>query len=225
MRAFSLFMSESRQKRCSLAINKNCPLMIVSACRLRLSRRERKKAAKHVTSENRVTLRRNTVFKANTLSVQSFSARVNLVTAIALLMVIAGVSAQANNRTADANPGADLEALHAKWFKAFDSGDGATMDQMEMDKLTLVMPSGLIWAKTAARAGKQMDRDPRTGRALSAVAVRRFGDTAILTGILTTTSAGETSREATTVVFVWSSGKWKIASAQWTPVTEADKAQ
>ncbi len=117
----------------------------------------------------------------------------------------------------DSNLRSELEALHAKWFKAFDSGDGATMDQMEMDNLTLVMPVGFIWSKTAARAGNQPKRDPQT-ETLSDVSVPRFGDTAILTGILTTKSAKDNSKEATTVVFVQSSGKWKIASAQWTPV-------
>ena len=119
----------------------------------------------------------------------------------------------------------DLEALHAKWFKAGDNGDGATMDQMEVDKLVLVMPTGAIWTKTKARAGEQPKRDPQAERALSNVSVRRFGDTGILTGILTTKSGKENSRDATTVVFVKSSGKWKIASAQWTPITEADKSR
>jgi ketosteroid isomerase-like protein len=161
----------------------------------------------------------------NALSTRSFIARVSLATAITVLIVLAGASAEADetsNQIADANLRSDIEALHAKWFKAFDNGDGATMDQIEMDKLTLVMPTGLIWAKTTPRADKQLKRDPQTERALSAVSVRRFGDTAILTGILTTRSAQENSRDATTVVFIWSSGKWKIASAQWSPVTEAD---
>jgi ketosteroid isomerase-like protein len=126
---------------------------------------------------------------------------------------------------ADANLTSDLEALHAKWFKAFDSGDGATMDQIEVDKLMLVMPTGSIWTKTTARAGEQSKRDSKTERELSSVSVRRFGDTAVLTGILTTKSAKDNSQEATTVVFVRSSGKWKIASAQWSPVTEADKTR
>jgi len=112
----------------------------------------------------------------------------------------------------------ELESLHAQWFKAFDSGDGATMDQMEMDNLTLVMPEGSIWPKTEARAGVQKKHDAQAERTLSDVSVRRFGDTAILTGILTTKSAKDSSKEATMVVFVQSSGKWKIASAQWTPV-------
>lgn len=125
----------------------------------------------------------------------------------------------------DANLASDLEALHAKWFKAFDSGDGATMDQIEVEKLVLVMPTGFIWAKTTARAGEQPKRDSKTERVLSNVSVRQFGDTAILTGILNTKSDKENSQDGTTVVFVRSSGKWKIASAQWSPVTEAGKTR
>ena len=122
---------------------------------------------------------------------------------------------------ADATLKSELEALHTKWFKAFDGGDGATMDQMEMENLALVMPTGELWVKTEPRAGNQAKLDPQTKRTLSDVSVRRFGDTAVLTGILTSKTAKENEREATTVVFVQSSGKWKIASAQWTTVAPA----
>jgi ketosteroid isomerase-like protein len=109
----------------------------------------------------------------------------------------------------------ELEAIHVQWFKAFDRGDGATMDKMEMNKLVLVMPTGAIWAKTKPRAGEQQAHNIQVERTLSDVSVRRFGDTAILTGIVTSKSEKDSSREATTVVFVQSSGKWKIATAQW----------
>jgi ketosteroid isomerase-like protein len=115
----------------------------------------------------------------------------------------------------------ELQALHTKWFKAYDTGDGATLDQIEVDNLALVLPDGTLWAKTTPRAGKERKLDSQTERTLSNVSVRRFGDTAILTGILTTKSAKENSKQATTVVFVQSSGKWKVASAQWGPVTTA----
>jgi ketosteroid isomerase-like protein len=124
-------------------------------------------------------------------------------------------------QSTDAKLRSELEALHAKWFKAFDGGDGATMDQIEMDNLVLVMPNGDLFSKDAPRAGKQPKLDPQTERTLSDVSVRRFRDTAVLTGILTTKSATENSKEATTVVFVQSSGKWKIASAQWSLVATA----
>jgi ketosteroid isomerase-like protein len=134
-----------------------------------------------------------------------------------LISVILLCSTPVMAQGTDADLRSDLEALHAKWMKAFDNGDGATMDQMEMDNLTLVMAMG-VWTKTRARADKQPKRDPQTERMLSDVSVRRFGDTAVLTGILHTKSAKENSQDGTTVVFVRDSGKWKIASAQWTPV-------
>lgn len=138
-----------------------------------------------------------------------------------LLLVNLLFSAPFMTQGTDTDLHSELETLHAKWMKAFDSGDGGTMDQIEVDNLTLVGATGArgpIWTKTTPRNGKQPKREPQTERTLSNVSVRRFGDTAILTGILTTKSASENSQDATTVVFVQSSGKWKIASAQWTPV-------
>jgi ketosteroid isomerase-like protein len=139
----------------------------------------------------------------------------------AILIVFSFLSTALMAQSTDAALRSELEAMHSKWFKAYDSGDGATMDQMEMDNLALVMPVGFIWLKTEARAGKQPKLDPQTERTLSDVAVRRFGDVAVLTGIITSRSAKENEKEATTVVFVKNSGRWKIASAQWTPVTAA----
>jgi ketosteroid isomerase-like protein len=139
----------------------------------------------------------------------------------AILIVLSLLSTTVVGQSADGALRPELEALHAKWFRAFDSGDGATMDQMEVDNLALVMPVGFIWSKMEARAGKQTKLNPQIERTLSEVSVRRFGEAAVLTGILTTKSPNENQKEATTVVFVQSSGRWKIASAQWTPVTPA----
>jgi ketosteroid isomerase-like protein len=121
-------------------------------------------------------------------------------------------------QTTDSGLSAELEALHAKWFNAFAAGDGATMDQMEVENLVLVMPTGMAWSKDGPRAGKQPKRDPATQFALSDVVVRQFGDTAVLTGTVTSKTATETDKSSETVVFVRRGGKWLIASAQWTPV-------
>jgi ketosteroid isomerase-like protein len=145
--------------------------------------------------------------------------RFNMYRAILIVITLLPSCLMAQNT--DGNLRSELEALHAKWFRAFDSGDGATMDQMEIDNLVLVMPIGTLFAKTEARASKQVRLDPQTERTLSDVSVRRFGDAAILTGILTSKSAKENAKDATTVVFVQSSSQWKIASAQWTPVAPA----
>ena len=112
----------------------------------------------------------------------------------------------------------ELESLHAKWFKAYDNGDGVTMDRMEMDNLVLVMPTGEVWTKTKPRGTDEPKLDPSATHVLSGVTVRQFGETAILTGILTNVSKEEKTVSGTTVVFVRKGGQWKIASAQWTEV-------
>jgi ketosteroid isomerase-like protein len=139
----------------------------------------------------------------------------------AIFIVFSLLSTALMAQGADNKLSSELEALHAKWFQAYDGGDGSTMDQMEMDNLVLVMPVGFIWSKTEARAGTQPKLDPQIRRTLSDVSVRRFGDAAILTGVLTSTSRKENEKVATTVIFVQNSGRWKIASAQWTPVLPA----
>ena len=121
-------------------------------------------------------------------------------------------------QSVDANLQSELAALHGKWFRAFFSGDGDTMAQIQMDNPILVMPTGAIWTKMKARRGEQQE-NAQTDLTLTDVSVQRFGDTAIFIGILTSKSPKENSKNATTVVFVQSSGKWKIASVQWTPVS------
>jgi hypothetical protein len=50
--------------------------------------------------------------------------------------------------------------------------------------------------------------------------VRRYGDTAILTGRITLTheTPKRTTSMGTTAVFVRQADKWRMASVQWTPV-------
>jgi ketosteroid isomerase-like protein len=121
-------------------------------------------------------------------------------------------------QSTDANLESELSAIHAKWFEAYNAGDGATMDQVEVEKLVLILPTGDVWHKAKPRVGDQPKLDPPTEYTLRSAEVRRFGDTAILTGVVTSKSAKETAQIAETVVFLHGAGKWKIASAQWTPI-------
>ena len=130
---------------------------------------------------------------------------------VAALLCSTGLPAQGGETPL----GPSLIALHTKWFQAFDSGDGAAMDQLEMDNLMLVMPDGTVWAKKGPRAGKQPKVDPAPQRTLTEVTVRQFGTAAVLTGVLTTNTPLGTTREATTVVFFQKAEKWMIASVQW----------
>jgi hypothetical protein len=92
------------------------------------------------------------------------------------------------------------------------------MDRIEVENLVIVLPNGMPWTKNGPRAGKQSKRDPPVKASLSNVAVRQFGDTAVLTGTLTLSGAAGSDNVGTTVVFVKQAGKWLIAPAQWTPL-------
>jgi ketosteroid isomerase-like protein len=148
--------------------------------------------------------------------------------ALAAITVLCGATVLAQKPVRDGDPlllddgtaklRNELEAIHHKWFQAFDTGDGAAMDAVEVDDLVLVMPNGSVWKKSGPRADKQPKRDAVPQRSLSDVTVRQFGDTAILTGTLTNKTARDTNNGGTTVVFVRRSGTWLIASAQWSPV-------
>jgi len=137
---------------------------------------------------------------------------------LVLLLVTLVCSLPAFAQGSSENLQPQLEALHAKWFKAFDAGDGTTMDKMEISNLVLIMPTGQIWPKDGPRG--QWKGDAGAQRTLSNVAVRQYENTAILTGIVTTKGAKEgNGQDATTVVFVRSAGEWKIMSAQWSPIS------
>ena len=138
---------------------------------------------------------------------------------LVLVALIALLSMPGFAQAAASDLQTELQNLHAKWMKAYDNGDGVTMDQIEMDNLVLVMPTGEVWAKTKPRGTSEPKLDPTTQRTLSDVSVRQFGDTAILTGTLTVKSKQENSKSGTTVVFVRNGGRWKIASAQWSEVS------
>lgn len=148
---------------------------------------------------------------------------------VAAVAVLLGAAPQEQNRIREAmvlddtaaKLRAELVAIHDKWYRAFDVGDGPTMDVLEVDNLVLVMPDGSIWAKPGPRAEKQPKRHVQPQRSLGDVTVRQFGDTAILTGMLTSRTPGETDRAGTTVVFVRRGGRWLIASTQWTAAAGA----
>jgi ketosteroid isomerase-like protein len=112
----------------------------------------------------------------------------------------------------------DLEQLHNQWFNAFEKGDGATMDKLEMRNLILVNADGKggIWKKHGPRAGKQKPTGSST--TLSDAQVRQFGDSAILTGVITVKRGRTTTRSSTTVVWVRKNNQWLVASAPWSDI-------
>jgi ketosteroid isomerase-like protein len=144
---------------------------------------------------------------------------------VAALLTVAALSSFAQSGGPNDLKG-QLERLHDQWLAAFNKGDGATMDSMEVPNLILINADGknTIWKKPGPRAGKQKPQNPPQVITFTDGTVRQFGDTAILTGTLTSKQAGTTARQSsTTVVWVRQAGKWLIASVQWSDITPPQK--
>src|SRR5260370_36299917 len=99
-----------------------------------------------------------------------------------VLTVLAVVicSATAVAQAGDMKFQSELEALHQKWFAAYDKGDGATMDSVEVANLVLIFQDGSEWRKSGPRGSGQKPKDA-TRREVRHVVGRQFGDTGVLT--------------------------------------------
>ena len=95
------------------------------------------------------------------------------------------------------------------------------MDKMEIPNLILVNADskGGIWEKHGPRAGKQKPKGNST--TLSNPQVRQFGNSAILTGVITIKEGQESTRLSTTVVWIRKNNQWLVASAQWSDIRAA----
>ncbi len=113
-----------------------------------------------------------------------------------------------------------LAELSNAWMSAFYQGDGKAMDELEVDNLTLVMPTGEIWTKDGPRAGFQKPHNAVLKHTKELRKVLRIGDVYVLVGHLGVRrkeNQGEKTEKLTfTEVWVKQEGKWKIANAQWT---------
>lgn len=143
-----------------------------------------------------------------------------LLTTIVVATVITSTSCLAQNSSN--NLQRELERLENQWFNAFDKGDGAAMDKMEVPNLILVNADskGGIWEKHGPRAGKQKQTGNST--TLSNAQVRQFGNAAILTGVITIKEGQESTRLSTTVVWIRKNNQWLVASAQWSDIRAAE---
>ena len=143
-----------------------------------------------------------------------------LLTTIIITTVVASTSCLAQNSSN--NLQRELERLHNQWFNAFDKGDGAAMDKMEIPNLILINADGKggIWEKHGPRADKQKPTGNSTR--LSNLQVRQFGNSAILTGVVTIKDGHESARSSTTVVWVRKNNQWLVASAHWSDIRTAE---
>jgi ketosteroid isomerase-like protein len=137
-------------------------------------------------------------------------------TVIALSVTVSSSFGQAKSN--GTNIQVEIQRLTQDWFTAFSKGDGAAMDQMEVPSLVLVNTQGTgdIWHKDGPRAGKE----PKITAVFTVgkSEVRQFGNTAILTGPVTSKDGDKLEEQSETVVWVRMNNKWLVSSAQWTDV-------
>lgn len=72
-----------------------------------------------------------------------------------------------------------LQQRYSDWMNAFRKRDGATMDRMEAQGLTLIFPDGRIWTKAKSRVEELKGHPPvAMPHTLEQVASRAQGDVA-----------------------------------------------
>jgi hypothetical protein len=135
-------------------------------------------------------------------------------TVIALSVTVSYSFGQAKSN--GSNIQVEIQSLTQDWYTAYSKGDGAAMDQMEVPNLVLLMPTGDIWHKDSPRAGKE--KPIAAVYTVGQSEVRQFGNTAILTGPLTSKEGDKLDERSETVVWVRMNNKWLVSSAQWTEV-------
>ena len=114
-----------------------------------------------------------------------------------------------------------LQQRYSDWMNAFRIRDGATMDKMEAQGLTLIFPDGRIWTKAKSRVDDLKGQPPLAiPHTLEKVASRVQGDVAVLTGVQndTNTKTGAKSQQAFTTVWKRESGDWRVWSGHWSEV-------
>jgi ketosteroid isomerase-like protein len=135
---------------------------------------------------------------------------------IALMLL----SSRAPTQQAEASLGTELHETYKAWFAALDRGNAAAMDALEVDDFILVGATGMIIEKHRPRVSDPLPVPEAPERTWSDGVIRRYGDTAILTGRITLTyeTPKRTTSMGTTAVFVRQADKWRMASVQLTPV-------
>ncbi len=117
---------------------------------------------------------------------------------------------------ADSSEAERLEALEQRWLAASVAHDVATLRDLLADEFVDVSYQGTLRRKADLLGASAAPA--KTRQALSELAVRLYGDAAVVTGVNTVTAddGSFTVRLRFTDVFAKQSGRWRAVSAQET---------
>jgi ketosteroid isomerase-like protein len=113
----------------------------------------------------------------------------------------------------------ELLKLERAWLDAYTKRDVAAMEQIESDDFTITYPNGQVVTKAQEVANlKRASGATDSSMAFSTegTKVRLYGDTAILTGVVVSSSKNSTERSRYTDVYVKRNGRWQVVASHLT---------
>ncbi len=143
-----------------------------------------------------------------------------------LMMLFITPSAPSQNTVSHPKPASNAESqlkkVNSEWFGAFRKGDAAAFDRLTTEDFIITSVNGEVRNKAQMMRNNPIPRlDPTETYSNEDVKVRIYGDTAILTGQVTTKALNKSSVSLRyTNVFVKLKGFWLIAASQLTRVVE-----
>lgn len=138
--------------------------------------------------------------------------------AMLVLLAILAIQSTAANNAADVK---DLYRLEAVWNDAHVRGDADALDQLWANDLIVTIAAMPVMKKADALEMVKSNRMPFTKYATSELDVKRFGDSALVTGHLQRerSMSGKTVSDdwRFTKVYVMSQGRWQVIAWHASP--------
>jgi len=151
---------------------------------------------------------------------------------VVLLVIILQATAAGQQLPGDRNTDREIREQTKRYFDATERHDVKALDDLLLEKCLIFYPRGVLDTKAtllqALRKPVPAGRPVQPAYTLSDVKVRRVGDTAILTVILTAArvdSPGVINNNRRTLIWTRQDGRWRLMHDQWSLVGDAGEAE
>ncbi|HBO45686.1 MAG TPA: hypothetical protein DD670_17515 [Planctomycetaceae bacterium] len=150
--------------------------------------------------------------------------------AVVLLMIVLQASAFSQQVPGDPNPDSEIRKQTDRYFDAIDRQDVKMLDDLLVKECLVFYPRGLrdtkaSFLKTLGKS-KGADEPAQATHTLGDVKVRRVGDTAVVTTLLTT-KRGDASEVTNRRTLTWAlqDGRWRLLHDEWSLVGDSQSAE
>jgi SAM-dependent methyltransferase len=149
---------------------------------------------------------------------------------IFILLIALPSAAFAQQTPPERNADREIRGLSDRYFDAMDRRDAKTIDDLLADDCYIYYPRGITDTKasllTQMRKPRPADKPAPSGRSLGDVKIRRIGQTAILTAVVTIKTAdrpGVSYRR--TLTWANQNDRWRLLHDQWATLGDAQEAE